>query len=214
MNWKNETRKIEELIPSEYNPRKLSRKDETQLKSSLETFGMADVIVINTNNHIIGGHQRYYILKKQGDKLVDVRVPERELTEEEERELNLRLNKNLGEFEKDLLKNFDKDLLEKVGFADSELEKIFEEERDIPDVEFSTEVLEANNYIVFTFNNIMDWQVIQDKFELKTVKTLDSEGTYQRGGVGRVVDGKVLLESLGFTGNTEEDVVEEDKKDN
>lgn len=209
MKWNNEKRNIEELIPSEYNPRKMSKKDERHLKTSMDVFGMADVIVINTNNHIIGGHQRYYILKKQGEKTVDVRVPERELTEEEERELNLRLNKNLGEFERDLLKDFDKDLLEKVGFADSEIEKIFEDSEIKPEVEFTTEVLEANNYVVFTFNNIMDWQVIKDKFDIKTVQSLDSEEEYHRSGVGRVVDGKKLLDALGFTENTVE--TEEDK---
>ena len=204
MKWKNETRKIDELIPSEYNPRKLSKKDERHLQSSMDDFGMADVIVINTNNHIIGGHQRFYILKKQGEKTVDVRVPERLLTEDEEKELNLRLNKNLGEFEKELLKGFDKNLLEKVGFADAELEKIFEE-ADVPaDVEFTTEVLEANNYVVFTFNNVMDWQVIQDKFGIKTVQSLDSKKDYKRTGIGRVVDGKKLLDALGFTGNQED----------
>ena len=197
MKWKNETRKIDELTPSEYNPRKLSKKDERHLKSSMDIFGMADVIVINTNNHIIGGHQRYYILKKQGETIIDVRVPERLLTEEEEKELNLRLNKNLGEFEKDLLKGFDKDLLEKVGFADAELEKIFEESEETADIEFTTEILESNNYVVFTFNNIMDWQVIQDKFDIKTVQALDSKEGYVRAGIGRVVDGKKLLKALG-----------------
>lgn len=205
MKWKNETRKIEDLVPSEYNPRKLSKKNERFLQDSLDTFGMADVIVINTNNHIIGGHQRYYMLKKKGEKIVDVRVPEKELTEVEERELNLRLNKNLGEFEKDLLKNFDKDLLEKVGFADAEIEKIFEEPTQLADVEFTTEILEANNYVVFTFNNVMDWQVIKDKFELKTVQSLDSDESYNRTGIGRVVDGKKLLKALGFSDNSAEE---------
>ena len=205
MKWTNEERKIDDLIPSEYNPRKMTKKNERYLKSSLDTFGMADVIVINTNNHIIGGHQRYFLLKKQGEKVVDVRVPDRLLNDTEERELNLRLNKNLGEFEKELLKDFDKDLLETIGFSDSELEKIFEEPAEQGEVEFTTEILEANNYVVFTFNNIMDWQVIQDKFDIKTVQSLDSKEDYVRSGIGRVVDGNKLLEALGFTGNKEEE---------
>ena len=98
-----------------------------------------------------------------------------------------------------MLKVFDKGLLEKVGFNDAELERIFEGEYEKPEVEFATEILEANNYVVFYFDNIMDWQVIKDKFEIKTVKALDSEGDYERTGVGRVVNGKKLLEALGFT---------------
>lgn len=196
--WKNEKRKIEELIPSEYNPRKLTKKNERFLQDSIDSFGMADVIVINANNHIIGGHQRYLLLKKKGEKNVDCRVPDRLLTDSEERELNLRLNKNLGEFEKELLKDFDKDLLLNIGFSDSEVEHLFDEPTLQGDVEFTTEVLEANNYVVFTFKNVMDWQVIQDKFDIKTVQSLDSKDDYVRTGIGRVVDGKKLLEALGF----------------
>lgn len=196
MKWHNETRKLEELKPSDYNPRKLSKKDERQLGESLDSFGMADVIVINTNGRIIGGHQRYAILKKQGIQEVDVRVPDQELTDKQERELNLRLNKNLGEFEKDLLKDFDKDLLEKVGFSDNEMESIFQEKPEEPEVPFTTEILESNNYIVFTFNNVMDWQVIKERFNLGTMQSLDSEEDYKRAGIGRVVDGKELLRAL------------------
>lgn len=201
--WTNETRNLDDLIPSDYNPRKLTKKNERFLSDSLDTFGMADVVVINTNNHIIGGHQRYYLLKKRGEKKVDVRVPNRLLTDAEEKELNLRLNKNLGEFEKELLKDFDKDLLEHIGFTDSEIEKMCEEPVEQGDVEFTTEVLEANNYVVFTFNNVMDWQVIQDKFDIKTVQSLDSKDDYVRSGIGRVVDGKKLLDALGFTQSAE-----------
>jgi len=48
------------------------------------------------------------------------------LTEEEFQEANLRLNKNLGEFDPDLLVNFDTDLLKFVGFSDEELTSMFQ----------------------------------------------------------------------------------------
>lgn len=48
---------------------------------------------------------------------VDVRVPDRELTLDEEMELNLRLNKNTGRFDLEALANFDEDLLKNVGFG-------------------------------------------------------------------------------------------------
>lgn len=196
MKWHNETRKIEDLKPSDYNPRKLGKKEEKNLEDSLDHFGMADVIVVNKDGRIIGGHQRYALLKKQGVVEVDVRVPEEQLSLEQEKELNLRLNKNLGEFDKEVLKDFDKDLLEKVGFEERELETIFGEPAEKPEIEFTTEILEANNYVVFTFDNIMDWQVIQEKFGLVTRQSLDSTEDYHRSGVGRVVDGKALLRAL------------------
>ena len=48
-----------------------------------------------------------------------------ELNEEQERELNLRLNKNLGEWDLDALASFDPELLKLVGWTDEEMEDIF-----------------------------------------------------------------------------------------
>ena len=84
------------------------------------------MIIINTNNTIIGGHFRIRELQKLGIKEVDVRVPNRKLSENKERELNLRLNKNLGEWDYDLLANFSEDLLKETGFESEELDKIFQ----------------------------------------------------------------------------------------
>ena len=122
--WHNEKRTISELNPAKYNPRRLTDKQVKDLDTSLQRFNLADPIVINKNNTIIGGHQRINILKTKGINEVDVRVPDKELTEEQEKELNLRLNKNLGEWDYDLLADFDEDLLKDVGFESEELDKI------------------------------------------------------------------------------------------
>ena len=58
---------INDIIPSEYNPRIISQKDKEILKNSLTEFGLVDPIIVNLkNNTIIGGHQRYFILKELG----------------------------------------------------------------------------------------------------------------------------------------------------
>ena len=60
-------------------------------------------LIINTDNRIIGGHMRRRIMLQSGykpDDLVDVRVPERELTEREAEELAIRLNKNTGDWDR------------------------------------------------------------------------------------------------------------------
>ena len=53
---------ISTLNAATYNPRKLSRKQYQDLKSSLTEFGLVDTIVVNSHpdrhNIIIGGHQR------------------------------------------------------------------------------------------------------------------------------------------------------------
>lgn len=133
--WKNETRKIADLLPAEYNPRQLTEKQAKDLDTSLTRFNLADPIIINADNKIIGGHQRINILKQRGAVEVDVRVPSRQLTEHEEKELNLRLNKNLGEWDFDLLAGFDKEMLLDVGFDSAELDKMFQLEPDAKDDE-------------------------------------------------------------------------------
>lgn len=135
--WSSETRKISELNPAPYNPRQLTKKQAEDLTKSLNKFSLAEPIVVNLNNTIVGGHQRINILKSQGLEEVDVRVPHRELTLDEEQELNLRLNRNLGEWDFDALANFDIDFLKDVGFEGVELDKIFditpaEEENEVP----------------------------------------------------------------------------------
>lgn len=54
--------KIKDLIAAEYNPRRLTKDQCSQLKDSLTRFGMVDPIIVNNhaerNNIIVGGHQR------------------------------------------------------------------------------------------------------------------------------------------------------------
>lgn len=133
--WTNEKRKISDLSPAEYNPRQLTEKQAKDLDASLERFNLCDPIIINADNKIIGGHQRINILKRRGAVDVDVRVPSRQLTEHEEKELNLRLNKNLGEWDFDLLAGFDQEMLLDVGFDSAELDKMFQLEPDAKDDE-------------------------------------------------------------------------------
>ncbi|HET54362.1 MAG TPA: hypothetical protein ENN33_03990 [Ignavibacteria bacterium] len=118
ISWRTETRELSELKPFKWNPRQATEKQEIDLGNSLKKFNLAVPLIINTDNTIIGGHFRYNILsKKDLNQKVDVRIPNRKLTKEEIKELNLRLNKNLGDWDFDLLmNNFEANLLESVGF--------------------------------------------------------------------------------------------------
>jgi ParB-like chromosome segregation protein Spo0J len=130
ISWTNEKRKIKDLIPAEYNPRQATEKDIHDLTASLDQFNLADPIVINKNNTVIGGHFRLRILQQKGIQEIDVRVPDRELTPDEERRLNLRLNKNNGQWDLDALANFDEDMLKDIGWDPAELDKIFQIDMD------------------------------------------------------------------------------------
>jgi DNA modification methylase len=119
---------IRKLRFSEYNPRALTEKEFNDLKESLLRFGFVEPIVVNSapgrENVIIGGHQRVRVAEKIGIReipVVYVNIPDLK----KEQELNLRLNKNLGHWDYDLLANFDENLLLDVGFETEELDEIF-----------------------------------------------------------------------------------------
>lgn len=140
MKWHNETRNVLDLIPADYNPRQMTENQAKSLRKSLERFDPADPIIVNTNNTIIGGHQRIRILADLGIKEVDVRVPDKELTENEEKELNIRLNQNKGEFDFDALaNNFEIDFLKNAGFEGKDLDKIIGKQDHSKDDEFDIE---------------------------------------------------------------------------
>jgi DNA modification methylase len=121
--------KVIDLIPSEYNPRKWGKEQVEQLKESVKRFGIVDPIIANIadnrKNVVIGGHFRLEVAKQLGYEeipVVYVNIPEIE----REKELNLRLNKNQGEFDYDLLAKFDENLLKGIGFDSEEMDNIFD----------------------------------------------------------------------------------------
>lgn len=113
---------VELLKPADYNPRKWSETSIKKLKKSIQRFGLVDPIIVNGNpkrkNIVIGGHFRLKVTKDIGHKevpVVYVDIP----SIKKEKELNLRLNSNTGEWDFDLLREFEVDLLLDVGFGDS-----------------------------------------------------------------------------------------------
>lgn len=127
LTWKIEKRKIKDLIPADYNPRQLSEKGKADLMESITRFGQVEPIVINLDNTIIGGHQRITIYADLKIESTEVMVPNRKLTKIEERELNLRLNKNTGEWDWRKLKDFfEINELMDVGFGKDEISAFFD----------------------------------------------------------------------------------------
>lgn len=131
---------INELIPADYNPRKHDDAASEQLKQSILRFGLVDPVISNSSperkNIIIGGHFRWEVARELGYETVPVvyvDIPDLE----KEKELNLRLNKNTGEFDWNLLAKFDESFLSDVGFSTEELDDIFK--LDISPEEFNLE---------------------------------------------------------------------------
>tara|TARA_Y100000593_G_scaffold9824_1_gene17841 strand:+ start:633 stop:1232 length:600 start_codon:yes stop_codon:yes gene_type:complete len=191
-------RDIDSLIFAEYNPRQLTKDQYKHLKDSIQRFGLVDPVIINSNkdrkNIIIGGHQRCKVAKDLDIKKIP--CVEIDLTYDKERELNVRLNKNTGEWDMDVLANmFELEELKEIGFTDKEL-KIFEddEEEIKPEIEITPELFESHNYVLLYFDNDLDWQTANDVLGLKTMK--GKKEKIQSQGIGRVLKGAEVLKKI------------------
>ena len=125
--------KINDLIAAEYNPRQLTKDQYKHLSDSIKRFGLVDPIIVNKNkdrkNIVVGGHQRIRVAKDL--KINDIPCVEVDLDYDKERELNVRLNKNMGEFDYDILADmFDVEELTDWGFNETELFGLEEPEYD------------------------------------------------------------------------------------
>lgn len=125
--------KIEYLDPkvlksAEYNPRRWTEQATKNLQESVEKFDLVDPLIVNSAPNrkgvVIGGHFRLEIAKKLKHTevpVVFVNIPDTE----KEKELNLRLNKNTGEWDFKLLADFDQSILADIGFSSEDLDDIF-----------------------------------------------------------------------------------------
>lgn len=126
------------LREAEYNPRRLTVKQEADLTKSLKKFKLLDPIIVNQfkgrENVVISGHQRLKVAKKLGYSKVPVVYVN--LNPQKEKELNLTMNKVQGEWDFELLKQFNIETLLDVGFDDSELSQIWDNNLEIEDDSF------------------------------------------------------------------------------
>ena len=101
LEWKTEERIVKDLIPIDYNPRVRNERKQAKLSGSLEKFNLVETPVINLDGRIIAGQRRWEVFMEsgRGDERIDVRVPNRLLTEEEVKEYNLLSNTHAGEWD-------------------------------------------------------------------------------------------------------------------
>lgn len=131
-NLKIEYVSIDSLVANDKNPRKWTDEQKEQLKESIKRFGNVDPIIVNTHeerkNIIVGGHFRVEACKDLGYKNMPVVFVN--LTPEKEAELNLRLNRNQGEFDLEMLAEFDSSMLLDIGFTSEDIDDIFPVEKN------------------------------------------------------------------------------------
>ncbi len=142
LTWRTEKRKVSELVPYAKNPRILTPKQEADLKRSVEKFNLVEIPAINADGTVIAGHQRLHVMRllNRGEELIDVRVPSRQLSEEEFKEYLLRSNANHASWDFGALANdFSVDFLVNAGLQDDDLATIFDDVLSVEDDDLDLE---------------------------------------------------------------------------
>ena len=172
-----EKKQIADLIPAPYNPRQSTAKQEKHLKESLEKFGLVEPIIFNKQTgYIVGGHFRVRELKKLGIKEIECVIVD--LNEDDEKELNIRLNANTGSWDWDTLAN-DWDVVDLEAWG-----------LEIPQFENEAEELEASedDYDV-PEGGVETDIVIGDLFEIGEHRLLCGDST-DSDAVARLMNGE------------------------
>lgn len=139
---------LKDLKPAVYNPRKKLKKGDKEyekIKQSLLKFGYVDPIIVNEDLTVIGGHQRLTVLKDldyETAKCVIVDLPK-----EDEKALNIALNKITGQWDEALLADLILDLqesdfnLDLTGFEPPEIDDILSNvhDKELSEDEFDVE---------------------------------------------------------------------------
>lgn len=191
---------ISDIVPYERNPRKNSAAIKP-VANSIQEFGFRYPIVVDENHVIISGHTRYEAAKSLGLETVPVSIAD-DLTEQQANALRLVDNKTselsewdtpLLELEKLNLEDFDLSLFGFESLDTSEIKEKKEQEKRV--AELALKVFEHHDYLVFVFDNTMDWLNVCNRFGIE--KADAGFGETRKIGLGRVVDGQKLLEKFG-----------------
>ncbi len=199
---------VEKLVAHPKNPNKHPKKQVEMLAKIIRAQGWrSPVVVSKRSGYVVAGHGRIEAAKLLGEDKVPVNVQEFETEAEEYAHLmadnkiaeyaELQTDK-IGELLEDLKKvDFDLDL---TGFSENDLSKAFKAEEAEPEVQFSEEIGESNNYVVLVFKNDIDWLNAQTHFNLETKYSKRANGKPWSAGIGRVIDGAEYLGGLNAKG--------------
>ena len=139
---------LKELKPAAYNPRKKLKKGDKEyekIKQSLLKFGYVDPIIVNDDLTVIGGHQRLTVLKDLNYETAKCVIVK--LSKEDEKALNIALNKITGQWDEALLADLLLDLqesdfnLDLTGFEPPEIDDILSNvhDKELSEDEFDVE---------------------------------------------------------------------------
>ena len=186
--------RITDIVPSHYNPRKISNTEYNKLSRSIDEFGIVDPIIINLrNNHIIGGHQRYDVLMDEymadNEKYAELQLiqlgdigwvfPTTDLKVKDlqhEKALNIALNKISGEWDTTKLNDLFNDLsvdgldLSLTGFDKLEIKNLFSD-------------VDINNESYYDIQNDLYGELLNESLENESSSNGGSSSSNNKGSI-------------------------------
>ena len=141
LQWYTAQKRVNDLVPQDVNPRKISDKQMSDLKKNLAKFNLVEIPAIGLDGKILAGHQRIKALQLlgRGDEMIDVRMPNRQLSKDEAERYLVASNALGGEWDFEKLKTFDLDLLIDIGFDQIDLSRFWDKELEVKGDDFNVE---------------------------------------------------------------------------
>jgi len=124
---------LSEMDPAPYNPRTISEEALSGLTSSIDRFGLMKLIIWNEKSgNIVGGHQRYKVLRESGEEETNVVVVSLDYNDEVALNLSLNNPKAKGEFTQDILELLKKtEVMVGNAFKDLQLDSLHDRMKKI-----------------------------------------------------------------------------------
>jgi DNA modification methylase len=141
LQWHTVQKRVNDLIPQEVNPRIITDKQMSDLKRSLKKYNLVEIPAIDLNGKILAGHQRIKALQLlgHGNEMIDVRVPNRKLTDDNPKQYLIASNALGGDWDFEALKSFDLEILLDSGFDQIQLAKFWDDEVEVKPDQFDIE---------------------------------------------------------------------------
>jgi hypothetical protein len=197
LSWSTQQRRVVDLLPYEYNPRKMTAQQSRKLRESLEKFGLVEIPVINYDGILLAGHQRCKAMIQlgKGDDLVDVRVPNRQLSDQEFKEYNIASNAIKGDWVDEILRDhFDGVDLNDFGINLAEMEDLHEKatkKEEAPEMPIVAKFSEKYDAFVIVCTNAIDANHLAELLKVDTSKSYKSE----RVGRTNVISAKQFMDA-------------------
>lgn len=189
LEWHTEQRRIRDLVPTERNPRKLSENDRRRLEEKIRKLGVFEIPTIDHTGQLLNFNQRLKVLLAlgRGDSTIDVRVPNRPLTDSERKEIILSSNIHEGEWDSEIL-NADYSGLDMAALGmDDDIMAGLEEElaeqepptaEPAPELPITAKFSEKYTAFVIVARNEIDANYLAEAFGL------DQEKCYKSSAIG------------------------------